>query len=64
MCVGERPLPGLTDGLYSEAVAAGLNQPLHLVGVARAVVNGHKPAQETAGGGGGGDVIGKRGELN
>lgn len=53
MCVGERPLPGLTDGLYSEAVAAGLNQPLHLVGVARAVVNGHKPAQETAGGGGG-----------
>lgn len=50
MRVGERPLPGLTDGLYPEAVAAGLDQPLHLVGVARAVVNGHEPAQETAGG--------------
>lgn len=50
MCVGERPLPGLTDGLYSEAVAAGLDQPLHLVGVAGAVVNGHEPAQETESG--------------
>lgn len=51
MRVRERPLPGLADGLYSEAVAAGLNQPLHLVGVAGAVVNGHEPAQETQGGG-------------
>lgn len=49
MCVGERPLPGLADGLYSEAVAAGLDQPLHLVSVAGAVVNGDEPAQETTG---------------
>lgn len=46
VCVGEGPLPRLTDGLYSEAVAAGLRQPLHLVGVAGSVVNGHEPAQE------------------
>lgn len=54
MRVGERPLPGRADGLYSEAVAAGLNQPLQLVGVAGAVVDGHEPAQETQEGGGGG----------
>lgn len=55
MCVGERPLPGLADGLYSEAVAAGLDQSLHLVGVAGAVVDGDEPAQakpETGGRGG------------
>lgn len=56
MCVGERALAGLTDGLYSEAVAAGLDQPLHLVGVAGAVVNGHEPARETVGEEGGSGV--------
>lgn len=66
MCVGERPLPGLADGLYSEAVAAGLHQPLHLVGVAGAVVNGHEPARGQRGGGEDGEsgekiVIGKKG---
>lgn len=56
MCVGERPLPGLADGLYSEAVAAGLDQPLHLVGVAGAVVDGDEPTQEKPEMGGGGVV--------
>lgn len=60
MCVGEGALAGVTDGLYSEAVAAGLHQPLHLVGVTGAVVNGHEPARETAGGAGGvGGVFGE-----
>lgn len=49
VCVGERPLAGVADRLYSEAVAAGFSQSLHFVGVAGAAVDGHKPAR---GGGG------------
>lgn len=45
VCVRKRPLPSITDGLYSEAVAAGLSQSLDLVGVAGAPVNCHKPGQ-------------------
>lgn len=44
VCVGERTLAGVADGLYSEAVTAGLGQPLDFVGVARTTVDGHKPA--------------------
>lgn len=47
MCVREGTLPGVADGLYSEAVAAGLDQPLDLVGVAGAAVDCHKSGQET-----------------
>lgn len=47
MCVGERTLPGVTDGLYSEAVAAGLGQSLDLVGVAGSAVDRHKPGEGT-----------------
>lgn len=43
--VRERALAGVTDGLYSEAVAAGLSQSLDLVGVAGAVVDRHEPGQ-------------------
>lgn len=42
----ERTLPSVTDGLYSETVAAGLNQPLDLVSVAGAAVDCHKPGRE------------------
>lgn len=45
MGVGERTLPGVTDGLYSEAVAAGLGQSLDLVGVAGSAVDRHKPGE-------------------
>ncbi len=43
MCVRERALPSITDGLYSEAVAAGLSQSLDFVGVAGTAVDRHKP---------------------
>lgn len=45
VCVRERTLPSITDSLYSEAVAAGLGQPLDLVGVAGTTVDCHKPKQ-------------------
>lgn len=47
MCVRERPLPCVTDGLYSEAVAAGLRQSLDFVGVAGTAVDRHEPGQRT-----------------
>lgn len=47
VCVRERTLPSITDGLYSEAVAAGFSQSLDLVGVAWATVDCHKPGQRT-----------------
>lgn len=47
MCVRKRTLPSVTDGLYSEAVAAGLGQSLDLVGVAGTAVDRHKPGQKT-----------------
>lgn len=47
VCVRKGPLPCVTDGLYSEAVAAGLDQPLDLVCVAGTAVDRHKPAQTT-----------------
>lgn len=45
MRVGERALAGVTDGVYSEAVAAGLSQSLDLVGVAGTVVDRHEPGE-------------------
>lgn len=47
MRVRKRTLPSITDGLYSEAVAAGLGQSLNLVGVAGTTVDCHKPKQGT-----------------
>lgn len=47
VCVRERTLPSITDGLYSEAVAAGLGQSLDFVGVAGTAVDRHKPGQRT-----------------
>lgn len=48
MRVRKGTLPGVADGLYSEVVAAGLGQPLDLVGVAGAAVDCHKPGQKAA----------------
>lgn len=45
VCVRERTLPSVADGLYSEAVAAGLRQSLDLVGVAGTTVDRHKPGR-------------------
>lgn len=42
--VREGTLPCIADGLYSEAVAAGFDQALDLVGVAGAAIDRHKPA--------------------
>lgn len=36
-------LASVADGLYSEGVAAGLGQPLDLVGVTGAPVDAHEP---------------------
>lgn len=41
--VRERALACVADRLYSETVAAGLSQPLDLVGVAGTTVDRHKP---------------------
>ena len=43
VCGGEGPLPRRAGRLYPEAVAAGLSQPLHPVGVARTAVDCHEP---------------------
>lgn len=51
--VREGALPGVADGLYSEVVAAGLGEPLHLVGVAGAAVDCHEPGPQEEGGRGG-----------
>lgn len=45
MRVRKGTLAGVADRLYSEVVAAGLGQPLDLVGVAGAAVDCHKPGQ-------------------
>lgn len=45
VCVREWTLPSITNGLYSETVAAGLSQSLHLVGVAGTAVDRHKPGE-------------------
>lgn len=46
MCFRKRPLPSVTDGLYSEAVAAGFSQSLDFVGVTGSTVDCHKPGQK------------------
>lgn len=47
VCLRKRTLPSLADGLYSEAVAAGLGQSLDLVGVAGPAIDRDKPAWKT-----------------
>lgn len=43
--VREWTLSSITDSLYSETVAAGLSQSLHLVGMAGTTVDRHKPGE-------------------